>query len=66
MGGGQSFGLIAYLLRHHGSHPVPWTQQAFTCCADLNGGSALFFGWSDTYYRHTSIYTFIEKSLQLS
>jgi hypothetical protein len=63
MGGGQSFGSTAYLLPHHGSHPAPWTQQAFTCCADLNGGSALFFGWSDPYYLQTTIYTFIEKSL---
>jgi hypothetical protein len=40
--GGQSFGLTVYLLPHYGSHPAPWAQQAFTCCADLNGGSALF------------------------
>jgi hypothetical protein len=24
--------------------PAPWAQQAFTFCADLDGGSALFFG----------------------
>jgi hypothetical protein len=47
--------LTVYLLLHYGSHPAPWTQQAFTCCADLNGGSALFFGWSDSYSRQTSI-----------
>ncbi|MDQ3836895.1 MAG: hypothetical protein M3270_08180 [Thermoproteota archaeon] len=63
MGGDRSFGSTAYLLPHYGNHPAPWTQQAFTCCADLNGGSALFFGWSDTYYRQTSIYAFIEKFL---
>jgi hypothetical protein len=50
-----------YLLPHYGSHPAPWAQQAFTCCADLNGGSALFFGWSEPYSRQTSIYTFVEK-----
>jgi hypothetical protein len=38
-------------------------QQAFTCCADLDGGSALFFGWSESYSRHTSIYAFVEKFL---
>jgi hypothetical protein len=40
--GGQSFGLTVYLLPHYNSHPAPWAQQAFTCCADLNGGSAFF------------------------
>jgi hypothetical protein len=50
-----------YLLPHYGSHPAPWAQQAFTCCADLNGGSALFFGWPEYYSRQTSIYTFVEK-----
>jgi hypothetical protein len=50
-----------YLLPLYGSHPAPWAQQAFTCCADLNGGSALFFGWSEPYSRQTSIYTFVEK-----
>jgi hypothetical protein len=61
--GGQSFGLTVYLLPHYDSHPVPWAQQAFTCCADLNGGSALFFGWSENYIRRTSIYAFFKKSL---
>jgi hypothetical protein len=63
--GGQSFGLTVYLLPHYDSHPAPWAQQAFTCCADLNGGSALFFGWSENYIRQTSIYAFIQKSLNL-
>ena len=63
--GDQSFGLTVYLLPHYDSHPVPWAQQAFTCCADLNGGSALFFGWSENYIRQTSIYAFIQKSLNL-
>jgi hypothetical protein len=43
--------------------PAPWAQQAFTHCADLDGGSALFFGWSESYSRHPSIYAFIEKFL---
>jgi hypothetical protein len=55
------FGLTVYLLPHYDSHSVPWAQQAFTCCADLNDGSALFFGWSEPYSRQTSIYAFIEK-----
>jgi hypothetical protein len=63
--GGQSFGLAVYLLPHYDSHPAPWAQQAFTCCADLNGGSALFFGWSESYIRQTSIYAFYQKSLNL-
>jgi hypothetical protein len=63
--GGRSFGLTVYLLPHYDSHPAPWAQQAFTCCADLNGGSALFFGWSENYIRQTSIYAFIQKSLNL-
>ena len=58
------FGLTVYLLPHYDSHPAPWAQQAFTCCADLNGGSALFFGWSECYIRLTSIYAFIQKSLK--
>jgi hypothetical protein len=53
-----------YLLPHYGSHPAPWAQQAFTCCADLNGGSALFFGWSEPYSRHPSIYTFVKEFLK--
>jgi hypothetical protein len=36
------FGLTVYLLPHYDSHSAPWAQQAFTCCADLNDGSALF------------------------
>jgi hypothetical protein len=55
------FGLTVYLLSHYGSHSAPWAQQAFTCCADLNDGSALFFGWSEPYSRQTYIYAFIEK-----
>jgi hypothetical protein len=55
------FGLTACLLSHYGSHSAPWAQQAFTCCADLNDESALFFGWSEPYSRHTSINAFIEK-----
>jgi hypothetical protein len=41
--------------------PTPWAQQAFTRCADLDGGSALFFGWSESYSRHTSINAFLER-----
>ena len=41
--------------------PAPWAQQAFTRCADLDDGSALFFGWSEPYSRHASIYAFVEK-----
>jgi hypothetical protein len=55
------FGLTVCLLSHYGSHSAPWAQQAFTCCADLNDESALFFGWSEPYSRHTSINAFIEK-----
>jgi hypothetical protein len=36
------FGLTVYLLSHYVSHPSPWAQQAFTCCADPDDGSALF------------------------
>ena len=57
------FRLTACLLPHYGSHSAPWAQQAFTCCADLNDGSALFFGWSEPYSRQTSIYVFHEKFL---
>jgi hypothetical protein len=53
--------LTVCLLPHYDSHSAPWAQQAFTCCADLNDGSALFFGWSEPYSRHTSINAFIEK-----
>jgi hypothetical protein len=38
------FGLTVYLLPHYVSHSSPWAQQAFTCCADLDDESALFFG----------------------
>jgi len=38
------FGLTVYLLSHYVSHPAPWAQQAFTCCADPDDGSASFFG----------------------
>jgi hypothetical protein len=37
-------GLTVYLLPHYVSHSSPWAQQAFTCCADLDDESALFFG----------------------
>jgi hypothetical protein len=57
------FGLTVYLLSHSVSHPSPWAQQAFTCCADPDDGSALFFGWSEPYSRQTSIYVFHEKFL---
>jgi hypothetical protein len=50
-----------YLLQHYDSHPAPWTQQAFTRCADLNGGSAFFLGWSGIYIRQTPIYAFIKN-----
>jgi hypothetical protein len=36
------FGLTMYLLPHCISHASPWAQQAFTCCADPDDGSALF------------------------
>jgi hypothetical protein len=55
------FRLTVCLLPHYDSHSAPWAQQAFTCCADLNDESALFFGWSEPYSRHTSINAFIEK-----
>jgi hypothetical protein len=45
------FGLTVYLLSHYVSHPAPWAQQAFTCCADPDDGSASFFGWSEPYFR---------------
>jgi hypothetical protein len=57
------FGLTVYLLPHYVSHSFPWAQQAFTCCADPDDGSALFFGWSEPYSRQTSIYVFLEKFL---
>jgi hypothetical protein len=57
------FGLAVFLLTHYASHPAPWAQQAFTYCADLDDGSALFFGWSEPYFRQTSIYGFLEKFL---
>jgi hypothetical protein len=36
------FGLTMYLLPRCVSHASPWAQQAFTCCADPDDGSALF------------------------
>jgi len=57
------FGLTVYLLSPYVSHPSPWAQQAFTCCADPDDGSALFFGWSEPLSRQTSIYVFLEKFL---
>lgn len=60
-GGSQPFRVDRYLLFHYGSHPFPRAQQAFTCCADLDSGSAPFFGWSEPYSRQTCIYAFIVR-----
>ena len=60
------FGLTMYLLPHCVSHASPWAQQAFTCCADPDDESALFFGWSEHYFRHTAIYAFLGKFLNKS
>jgi hypothetical protein len=60
------FGLTMYLLPHCVSHASPWAQQAFTCCADPDDESALFFGWSEPYFRQTAIYAFLGKFLNKS
>lgn len=60
------FGLTMYLLPHCVSHASPWAQQAFTYCADPDDGSALFFGWSEPYFRQTAIYAFLGKFLNKS
>jgi hypothetical protein len=57
------FRLTVYLLPRYVSHPSPWAQQAFTYCADPDDESASLFGWSEPYFRQTSIYAFREKFL---
>ena len=64
--GVNPFGLTVYLLPHYVSHSSPWAQQAFTCCADPDDGSALFFGWSEPYSRQISIYAFLGEFLNYS
>jgi hypothetical protein len=46
-----------------GKHHFSRAQQAFTCCADLNGASDSFFGWPEAILYCSALFL---KSILLS